>query len=167
MELEHKRAKESKGENRNLLRAGRLSLDEREIILQELGEIAQKKYNQNLFFGGGGYKLGFLKNALHFVRDIFAFENEYWIDTGSDEKNKLAKFFEYGTGMQNIKYKHMIKSTSGKKMRFLGTHKWAGQVLFVNEIKGVRPILMFNRTLKFMEHNRPYLQRRIRLRLGI
>jgi len=150
------------------LRAGRLSNEERLIILYELGEIARQKYNQFLLAGAGSYNLGILRDSLQYEPDVYAFENTYWIDTGNERLNEIANYFEYGTGLFNVKKKGMakpIKSRSGKKMKFQSS--MTGKMIFAKEVKGVKPVMMLAKTIKSMQFNRSYLQRAIRVRLGI
>ena len=150
------------------LRAGRLSNEERLTILIELGEIAREKYNKNLFFGAGSYNLGILKDSLQYAPNTEEFENYYWVDAGSERLNEISNFFEYGTGLFNTKRKgksRPIKSKSGKVMKFKSSK--TGKMVFAKQVKGVKPVFMFTKTMRTMEFDRQYLQRQIRVKLGI
>jgi len=131
-------------------------------ILNSIGKIAQGRYNQNLFFGAKGYNLRMLMNTLHFEPNLSTFENRYWIETGSQELDKLAHYFEYGTGIYNSKGpKRMIKPRSVGKMVFPGTKKFAGQMIFTDEIKGVKPVFMMTKAVESVKNERNMLEYRI------
>ncbi len=148
------------------LRSGRLSCEERNIILDELGKIAIARFNRNLFFGGlGKYALGKFKNALKYAPDIQEFENAYWVDTGKDKLNEIFDYFEYGTGLYNTRFaKKLITAKKGKVMAWKGK---GGNWQFAKSQRGVKPVFAFKRTVMSMDHDRKHLQRKIRLRLGI
>lgn len=163
------KAKASPGEQINKLRAGRLAFDERYLILMEIGRYAQNRYKEYVTQNKYGYDLSLLKDALQFEPDIENFENVYYINTGNDELDMMAKYFENGTGLYNTKYrkgdrKKITSLTKGKRMRF--RKPWHG-MKGAYSVAGVKPIYMMRRTLKSIEFNRPYLQREIRIRLGI
>lgn len=153
------------------LRAGRLSITERLAILFEIGKEAQRRYNHNILTGAGNYNLRMLKNSLQFEPDPYAFENVYWIDTGNEEKNKIADYFEYGTGLFNT------KSRAGAMSRgyirpidsnyMVWKNKSSGKMIFAKKTKGVMPVFMMTKAVKSVQFDREYLQRQIRLRLGI
>jgi len=148
-----------------MVRRGRIADDERLILLQELGKIAQQRYNKNLKHGGHQYNLGILKNALQFSPNIEVFENYYWIDTGNQELNKIAEYFEYGTGIHNTRYRRgPIVPKKGKVMKF--RKSWYG-IRFAAGVQGVRPVFMMTKAVKSVENERVTLQRQIRIRLRI
>lgn len=135
-------------------------------ILNEIGKLAQGRFNQNLFFGGKGYNLRLFMNTLKFEPNLDTFENEYWIDTGDAELTKKAYYFEYGTGMHNSKGpKRMIKSRSIGKMKFKGTKKFKGQIIYADEVKGVKPVFMMTRAVESVRNERNILEYRIISRL--
>jgi len=146
------------------LRKGRLSNAERLIILQELGEIASDRYDRYIESNKQGYNLDLLKGGLQYIPNIQTFENIYYVDTGSEELNKISRFFEYGTGIYNTEFKHstFIKPKNSKYLKFIGTNQYAGVTVFAQKVKGVRPIMMFQKTVKSMAQDREYLQRDIR-----
>lgn len=124
-------------------------------VLERMGRLAQSKYNQNLFFGGKGYNLRFLMDTLYYAPDLEAFDNEYWVDTGTEEGNKIADYFEYGTGLYNTKgRKKMIRPKRDDKMKFEGTKKFKGQFIFTKEVKGVKPVFMMTRAVNSVRHER-------------
>ncbi len=168
IKAERYRAKESKGERLNSLRAGRLTDMERLMILNALGDYARKKYADYVTGNSQGYNLRLIKNGLKFVPDIAAFENDYYIDNGNKKQDDIAAYFENGTGIFNVKYRRSnrdrIKPLHSKMLRF--RKKWKG-ISGAASVAGVRPIYMLRRTLKSIEFNRMHLQRQIRMRLGI
>lgn len=150
------------------LRAGRLSNEERLIILEELGKVAQEKYNDILSSNHRGYNLSLLQGSLQFRPDIKTFDNDYWIETGSDELNKIASYFEYGTGLFNSKTKSSarkyITPVTSEYMRFIAKD---GNLVFAKQTRGVKPIFMMTKAVQHVAFNRPYIQRQIRIREGI
>jgi len=169
LKVERIRAKESAGEETNALRAGRISNVERLSILTALGKYAQKRYNEYVTNNRYGYNLKLLKGALQFVPDVDAFENEYFVDTGSRKLNSIAAYFENGTGLYNTKYKHTgrarIEPGTGKMLLYF-RKPWHG-IKAMASVRGVRPVFMLKRTMKSIEFNRAVLQRQIRINLGI
>jgi len=162
-------AKEYAGEQTNRLRAGRIANFDRLRILEALGEIAKKKFDRLLSDNHQGYDLDYLQGSLKYEPNVDNFENFYYTDTGNEEDDRILDYFEYGTGMYNTKTrvaarKSITSKTPGKAMRFRKPYK--GQTGAMS-VKGVRPIFMFRKTIKSMEFNRPYLQKQIRLSMGI
>ena len=156
------------------LRSGRLAEDERALILQEFGEYAQGVFNTIVNSRPKGYNLAFLDGALHFERDTKTFTNNYWVDTGSDHGNDLAKYFEYGTGLYNTKYQSsgrgkITSNTKGKLMKF--RKPWVSpngkKMTGAFEVKGVQPVYMMMRAIKSVKNNRSALLRNARFKLGI
>ena len=147
------------------IRSGRLSNDERLFILQMLGEEARRRYDRNLITGGHQYNLKILKGSLQFAPDVEAFQNVYWIDTGSRKLNEIANYFEYGTGMYNTQRRgQAIKSkTKGGVLKF--RKAWHG-IKFATSVSGVKPVFMKARAEKSIENERNSLQREIRLKYG-
>jgi len=161
-----KRAGESKAMPK--LRPGRLSNVERLKILNVLGKKAQKRYNELLSTNTYGYNLENLRDSLQFQPNVEIFENDYWVDAGSEELNRIADYFENGTGLFNTQYKHSDRSAivplRAKVLKFRKI--WKGR-RFASSVRGVRAIHMFLRTVKSMEFNREYNQRQARYALGI
>lgn len=147
------------------LRAGRLSNQERLIILNALGRITQQRFNKNLKHNGQNYNLGILRDSLQFSPDINNFSNDYWIDTGDQKLNEIADYFEYGTGLYNVKHRGTkITSPRGKKLKF--RKAWHG-IKFASSVKGVKPIFMMAKAVKSVENEKEKIQREIRIKLGI
>lgn len=151
-----------------------LAPQEVEVILNAIGTSVSKKYNQNLFFGSGTYNLGLLKDALQFESNADEFSNTYYVDAGDDDLNKIATYFEYGTGIFNTKGpKQMITPVSARFMAFqvkIGRAKKGasekGGWVFTKAVKGVKPIFMFKRTMKWAENERDSLTLKTLKRLG-
>ena len=162
------KAKFNKASLLRKLRPGRLSNDERLALLIEIGIYAQKKYKEYVNKNKQGYNLDTIQDGLQFSPDVDAFENEYFIDNGKEYKNKIAAYFENGTGLWNVKYKltarKRIRAIRFKVMKFRKV--WKG-IRFAHSVKGVRPIYMLRRTLKSIQFNRAKLQRDMRFKLGI
>lgn len=148
------------------LRAGRLKDIERMAILQELGETARERFDYNLVNNSSGYNLRIFRGALQYSPDIENFENAYFIDTGNDELNTIAEYFEYGTGIYNTRFRGrgMIRPRVKQAMKFLAKN---GKAVFAKEVKGVRPVFMMRKAVKSVEFDRKELQRQIRINLGI
>ena len=153
------------------IRAGRLAYNERAIILDELGRETQRRYNDNILWRAGGYNLQKLKNSLQFQSDIYSNQNTYWIDTGNEELNRIADYFEYGTGIHNTKSRPGATSTDyirPKKKEFM---KWRSKItnkmIFAKQTQGVRPVFMMTTAISSVEHDKDSLQRQIRLHYGI
>lgn len=169
MAKEIQRAKSNVSDPINRLRAGRLAYEERFIILQKLGEYAQKQYARYVESNSQGYDLSLIKDGLQFEPDIYAFENLYWVDNRDSKLDEIAVYFENGTGIFNTKH----RKSDRRKISLRGSDKlmvfrkpWKG-VKAAWAVKGVRPIFMFRRTLKSIEFNRAHLQRQIRFSFGI
>ena len=151
------------------LRAGRISNDERYIILNELGKIASKKYNEYLLENAGSYNLQRLRNSLQWEPDIKEFDNKYWIDAGSEEMNKIANYFEYGTGIFNTSTKRGAKQYILPKQGpyMIWKDHTSQKMIFAKRTKGVRPVLMMTKAVAYIRHNRDVLIRRIRFQKNI
>jgi len=151
------------------LRAGRISNIERLLILNELGKIAQKKYNENLLHGAVSYNLGKLRNSLQFSPDPEEFDNAYWIEADSEELTKVAYYFEYGTGIFNTKNRktarNYITPTNGEYM--VWKDKKSQKMIFAKRTKGVRPVFMMTKAINYVRNNYKELLRKIRLKLNI
>ena len=152
------------------LKAGRISNEEREIILTELGLVAQAKYDEFVVQGGQakGYNLYKLQGSLSFRPNIQTFENEYWLEGRDSEWTKIAEYFEYGTGLHNQrragKYRAgYIKPKVQKYLQFVAKD---GNFVSTKRVAGVKPIFAMTKAVKFVEFNRDRLQRDIRLRLA-
>jgi hypothetical protein len=147
------------------LRPGRLANVERLEILNELGKLAQERYADIISINHFGYDLDIIKDGLQFKPNVQTFENEYWIDNGSEELNLIAHYFEYGTGIQNTSGPgKAIIPLQKKAMKFFAKR---GALIFARRVKGVRPLFMFERTMSEMNNNRSRLMRRFRLELDI
>lgn len=156
----------------NIVRRGRISDNERLLILMELGKLVQRRYNKNLKFGAHGYNLDLLKNSLKFSPNIEAFQNIYWIETGNKKLDEIANYFEYGTGLHNQRKRNQkgqfskrttIKAKTKRYMKF--RKPWKGK-LFMKEVKGVQPVWMMQKAVKSVEQQKENLQKKIRLKLG-
>lgn len=147
------------------LRPGRLSNQERFEILNEMGNIARKRYDEILDINHFGYNLEVLKGGLHFRPNVLTFENEYWVEYPTEELNLIAGYFEFGTGINNTKGpKDYIRPTQKKAMKFVAKR---GGLTFAKKVRGVRPLFMFERTMSEMKNNKQSLQRKFRIEAGI
>jgi len=151
------------------LRPGRLSNDERLMILNKLGEMAQKMYKDNIDQNSQGYNLTLIREGLKYIPYPAQFWNYYFIDNGSEELDKIAMYFEYGTGLYSTVTadRDFIKPKNYKYMSFIGTKNYANMFIFTKKVKGVRPIMMYQKTMWNLETNKDYLQRLARMELGI
>lgn len=150
-----------------MVRRGRLSNIERLMILEKIGEEAEKRYRQNLV--NTGYKGRWFKNAFHYEPDIYAFDNYYELDTGNQELNQILKYLEYGTGLYGSK-RRMIQSKrisekTGNKL--LLKFKYEGQWFFKRKVKGIKPGFMFTKAIESVRNEFNQLMRRFRLELNI
>jgi len=149
------------------LRPGRISMDEKELILEMLGAIAQDKYDEYIVQGGRakGYSLGPLQGSLKFTTNPESFENDYHLEGENEHWTNVANYFEYGTGLYNQrragKYRAgYIRPTTAEYMKF--TLK-GGTQMFAKKVKGVHPIFAMEKAVKYVQFNRPMLQRDIRM----
>ena len=144
---------------------GRISNEERAHILEELGILAQIKYDEYVINNGRGYNLQLLKGSLHFEKNIEDFSNKYWLEGANTELTNIANYFEYGTGIHNTKragkYRAgYIKPVTAEYLQFMG--KKSGQWVKTDRVKGVKPVFAMTKALAFIEQNRTILQRAIR-----
>ena len=139
----------------------------RKTILNALGEIAQAKYDELVSYNHYGYNLLKLKGSLKYKSNIELFHNEYYLEGVNDEWTRIAKYFEYGTGLYNTKRSGRyragyIKPTKAHKyLAFMGTKKFAGQLILAKRVKGVRPVFAMLNTLAFMRKRKNELQLKI------
>lgn len=150
-----------------MVRAGRLSNIERLLILEKLGEEANKRYLENL--RNTGYKGYWFKNAFNFSPDVDNFENYYELNTGNQELNKILTYLEYGTGLYGSR-KRMIKSSkiSAKTGNLLLLKfKYVGRWFYQRSVRGVKPGFMFTKAVESVRNEFNQLFRRFRLELGI
>jgi len=130
--------------------AGRLSDEERQHVLEYMGEIAQDKYDEYVVEGGNskGYNLSSLQGSLQFIPDVKAFENDYYLEGDDHKKTEIAYYFEYGTGMFNLKNPSPIRAS---KQDFM---KWKSKSGFwrrAKEVKGVYPILAMTKAVLYVK----------------
>lgn len=151
------------------LSPGRITREEKLEILQQLGEIAQEKYDEYIVQGGmtKGYNLTKLKGSLKFEPDVEAFENEYYLEGEDEQWTKIANYFEYGTGLYNQrragKYRAgYIRANVADFMRFKTKD---GKWVVTDKVRGVQPIFAMEKAIKYVQFNRKKLQREIRLGL--
>ena len=156
----------------------RLSLleeDELSIVLDLVGKSISGKFNQNIYFGSGSYNLSLLKDSLQYEIDTQKISISLYIDTGNDHLNDVAYYFEYGTGLHNTKgAKDYIRPVSQQAMIFrekIGNVKSGispkGAIVYTKAVKGVKPIFMFARTIKWAETNLKYLQEKALRKSGL
>lgn len=155
-----------------MVRSGRISNLERYYILQELGKIAQRIFNKNLEVRSTRenkrYNLNFIKDALKFESDPITFTNTYWVDVGSEDGNKIAAYYEYGTGLYNTKHRIIGRDyIRPKNYDFLHFINNDGKHIYTKAVKGVEGIHYFRRTMNTINKNEEYLIQRIRNELGI
>ena len=153
------------------IRPGPISIDEKSLILDQLGRIAQDKYDEFIVAGGSvhGYDLEKLKGSLQFKQNPETFDNEYWLQGDDDHWTKIAEYFEYGTGLYNTKragkYRAgYIKPVVAEYMRFVSM-KGGKHWVTTDRVKGVHPIFAMEKSIKYIEFKRANIQRGIRLRL--
>ena len=153
------------------MRQGRLSSAERLEILGEIGLLAQEKYNDIVANAPFRYNLKILKDGLQFRPDVQNFKNDYWVDYNDDFLNRVAYYFEHGTGIRNMKTKTLAKSDRyitpviKRVMKF--THSKSGGTVFASKVKGVRPVFMFDRTKNFLKENDAAIKTKFRIDLDI
>ena len=150
-----------------MVRAGRLANIERLMILEKIGQEADKRYRSNLI--NTGYKGRWFKNAFKFEPDVESFDNYYELDTGNAELNQILTYLEYGTGLYG-KRKRMIQSkkTSQKTgNKLLLKFKSEGKWFFKRKVKGIKPGFMFTKAVESVRNEFKQLVRRFRLELGI
>ena len=151
------------------LKSGRISDDEKEMILIALGEIARAKYDEFIVQGGNakGYNLAELKGSLQYDTDVREFDNDYYLDGGNEHWTAVANYFEYGTGLYNQRragrYRAgYITPQTAEYMKFVTK---SGDHVLTKKVKGVHPIFAMEKAIKFIEFNRKRLQRAIRIEL--
>jgi hypothetical protein len=138
-------------------------------VLEEIGRITVGRFNQNLYFGAGNYHLGLLKNALKYKVNKnptgVPSDITYKIDSGEPELDKIAKYFEYGTGAFNTRYagSHIVPNNQ-KFMRFKGKK---GKWVTAKQVKGVRAIFMMTKAIKSVENEWDLRVQRAKMKLGI
>ena len=151
-----------------MTRRGRIADDERFLILQELGEYAKEKYQENL--RRTGYKgMSKFMDAFQYEPDVKNFDNHYWIDTGNEELNRILRYLEYGTGLYGPNRKRIeSKKTSPKTgNQLLLKFNYRGVPLYRMSVKGIKPGFMFTKAIESVRHNRNILQKMARNTLGI
>ena len=153
------------------LKSGRISPDEKLKILNELGKIAQEKYDEYIVAGGNakGYNLIKLRGSLQFIPIIEEFENQYFLQGKNQKETDIANYFEYGTGLYNTKragkYRAgYIRPVSGEYMQFVAKD---GKFVTTAQVKGVHPIFAMTKAVKYVTFHRKSFQREIRLMLNI
>lgn len=147
------------------------------ILLQKLGELTQKKYNQLISSNPYGYDLSFLKDALQFEADPVNEQNFYYIDAGSQRLNRMALYYEYGTGLYTREYgahpygskiyydgqgsykqtvpagrlpgNSYIKPKHNEYMKFRNAQ---GKWIFVKQVAGVKPGFYMTRAIDSTLH---------------
>lgn len=138
--------------------------DEWIAILNEIGRITKGRYNQNLYFGAGSYNLGLLMDALQYevTKDL---ELKFWVDAGNEKLDRIAHYFEYGTGLNNVQgYKEAIVAKKGKLLRFRNKKgKWVS----TKEVAGVRPIFMMTKAVSSINNEWDYQVQRAAKVLGL
>lgn len=153
-----------------ILPSGRISNEERYLILLELGRIAQEKYDEFIYSAGlvAGYNLKKLQGSLQFEPNEYEFANYYYLE-GKDEKwTDIANYFEYGTGLYNTKragrYRGgYIRPVHAEYMNFIS--KKTGKWVTTDKVRGVRAMMAMQKAVKFIEFNRERFQRDIRIHL--
>jgi len=149
-----------------MVRRGRLSDEERYLILERIGEEAENRYRQNLL--RTGYKGDKFRNAFLFAPDVDAFDNEYTLDTGNSKLNQILQWLEYGTGLYGS-LKHMIQSKrvstkTGKQL--LLKFKAEGDWIYKRQVKGIKPGFMFTKAVQSVRNEHNTLMQRYRSEMG-
>ena len=147
-----------------MVRRGRLANSEREIILNAIGEEAERRYQENLVQTGykGLYKF---MDAFNFEPDIQAFDNNYWLDTGDTETTRILTYLEYGTGLYGPNQKPIQSSKISEKtgVNTLLKFKYRGVQLYKMTVKGIKPGFMFTKAIESVRNERNMLMRNVRL----
>ena len=133
-------------------------LDRQQItkVLNFIGEKVANKFNQNIYFGPSAhYHLAFFKDALYWKPDFRNFTNIYSVDVGTEEGNRLFHYFEYGTADKNIQGGgQMITPKNADFLVIQGRNgKWRGKFFRKNEVHGVRPCFILEKTLAWARQN--------------
>ena len=150
-----------------MVRAGRLSNEERLVILEKIGKEAEKRYRQNL--RNTGFKKTWFNIAFQFAPDPINFDNDYMLDTGSEHLNRILQWLEYGTGLYGSR-KRMIQSSktspkTGNKL--LLKFKVVGAWVYKRKVKGIKPGFMFTKAVESVRNEHTSLMRRFRMELNI
>jgi hypothetical protein len=141
-----------------------LSRNDQIRILNEIGRITKGRYNQNLYFGSQGYNLGLLMNALKYkvTKDL---ELKCWIDAGDEKLNRIALYFEYGTGLNNTEGRR--KRIFARKSEFMKFKDKKGKWVTAREVSGVRPIFMMTKAILSVKNEWDWRIQQAGRKLGI
>jgi len=143
-----------------------------ELILTELGEIARAKYDEFVSQNRWQYDLSILRGSLQYEMDFQTFDNHYYLEGRDMHWTKIAKYFEYGTGLRNVlsvgrsyttgrfQKKADIVPLYAKALKLKIKDKDGKQVM-AKYVKGVKPVLAMTDTIAYMEKNRHRLQMKI------
>ncbi len=139
------------------LKAGRMSMHERLFILNEVGKLAQEKYNELVMNNRWRYNLRKLKNFLKYEVDPNYIENYYYLQGPDQHWTDVANYFEYGTGMYNSpratgkyqKGKKMIEPMLEQYMVFFWKKK--GRWSKSKEIKGVHATFAMTKAIAYIK----------------
>jgi len=153
-------------DDRAKLKAGRISNDERELILHHLGLIAKEYYAHTLLTRAGqlNYKLERFVGCFKVTPDVAKFENKYTLECSTEKDTKIANYFEYGTGLYNTKspgkYRDgYIRPIRADHLAFMGNK---GHLMLVDKVKGVKSVAAFTATVSHMKFHRATYQMGIR-----
>lgn len=133
-------------------------------LLKELGKEVQRRYKQNLRENNYGYNLKLIENGVQFESDIVEFDNLYFFDNGEEKLDKIAYYFEYGTGLYNSSGKG--KPITPKNAEFLTWIGKNGKRLFAKEVRGVHPLFALMKAVKSVDHDRKTLLKKYAKRFG-
>lgn len=143
-----------------MVKRGPMSVEAKYFALEQLGNEVQKRYKQNLRRNTQGYNLKLIENGVKFESDPVTFSNMYFFDNGEDKLDKIALYFEFGTGLYNSSGKGQpIKPKTAEYMTWIGKE---GKRMFAKEVKGVQPIFALKKAIKSVENDAKRLVRKIR-----
>jgi len=119
-------------------------------LLELLGAETQDRYNKNLLYGAGSYNLSKLQGTLKFIPDLKNFKNDYYLEGDTEEQTKVAKYFEYGTGLFNTRTKaDYIRPVNAPMMVWKDKH--TGKMIFAKKTKGVKPVFAMTKAIKSVD----------------
>jgi hypothetical protein len=123
--------------------------------LNAMGEEANKRYKENLkrYAMLAGYNIlnaDFL-TAFKWRPVWTKLDNEYWLDCGNDEWNRVLRYFEYGTGLFGPK-EDFIYAKNYRYMKFFWKRqqKW----IYAEKTTGIRGGFMFTKAVESVRNEK-------------
>lgn len=167
IEFEKKKTLAQKGQLEKIKgKAGRPGLEEQKIILEKIGQEAEKRYQYNL--QQTGYQGEWFKHAFKWESDAETMTNYYYLDTGNQKLNQILQYLEYGTGLYGSLKAKWIESTrisprTGK--RLLLKFQYEGNFIYKRKVKGIKPGFMFTKAVASIQDDTDRLIRYHRAKL--